>query len=253
MSYEFSRSDVRVAAQAANSMVRFFFYGAGIFAFVVMGLLAHWIWSRLPYSHAAAKAQPAFEFAANSLSGRPQIRKAENNIYGWVESLQYGQLYDRDVDMTVLMVVPSESRQHLTRDYYSEIAALRPIAGRSHRIGGSSGVTFYDLETRFGELRASEFSISADGRTKLCISYLSRFESPAFFLKGWYCEANGARPNFREVACIIDKLALNGKLPSADATGFIKERMKRSQRCTAEPVTQTTDNSPRRPLKRLVR
>lgn len=252
MSYEFSRSDVRVAAQAANSMVRFFFYGAGIFAFVVMGLLAHWIWSRLPYSYSAAKSKPVFEFTANALSGRPQTRKAENNIYGWVESLQYGQLYDRDVDMTVLMVVPSESHQNLTRDYGREIAALRPIAGRSYRIGGSSGA-FYDLETRFGELRASEFTINADGRTKLCISYLSRFESAAFYLKGWYCEANGARPNFRDVACVIDKLTLNGKLPSGEATAFISERMKRPQRCTAEPVTQTTDNSPRRPLKRLVR
>lgn len=250
MSYEFSRSDVRVAAQAANGMVRFAFYGAGIFAFIVMGLLAHWIWSRLPYSPAAAKSKPVFEFAANALSGRPQTRKAENNIYGWVESLQYGQLYDRDVDMTVLMVVPSESRQNLTRDYGSEIAALRPIAGRGYRTGTSA---FYDLDTRFGEVRASEFMINADGRTKLCISYLSRFESPSFYLKGWFCEANGARPNFRNVACIIDQLTLKGNLPSAEATAFITERMKRSPRCNAEPVTQTTDTSPRRPPKRLVR
>lgn len=50
---------------------------------------------------------------------------------------------DRDVDMTVLMVVPSESRQNLTRDYGSEIAALRPIAGRSYLFSGGGG-TFYD-------------------------------------------------------------------------------------------------------------
>jgi hypothetical protein len=195
------------------------------------------------------KAQPAFEIRTNSLSGRTQTRKAENLPQGWVESLQYGQLYDRDVDMTIMMIVPNESHQTLARDYAREIATLRPISGRFYRMN----TPFYDLETRFGSVRASEFSINADGRTKLCISYLSRFNTPAVYLKGWYCEANGARPGFSAVACVLDQLALGRPLPSAEATAFMTERMKLPGKCYAEPVTQTTDTSPPKPLKRLIR
>ena len=71
-------------------------------------------------------------------------------------------------------------------------------------------------------------------------------------MKGWYCEANGARPSFSALACIIDQLALSKPLKSKEATAFITERMKRSPRCYAEPVSQTTDTGSRRPLRGLI-
>lgn len=249
MSREFSRPNIQVAAQTAGTFIRYAFYAVGLLTFSVVGLVALWIWNRLPPSPERMKVDPAFQIAAKSLTHRPLYRKAENQPYGWVENLQYGQLYDRDVDMTVLMIVPKEAYQTLTRNYASEVFSLRAIAGRSRPTS-----TFYDLETRFGSVRASEFTINADGRNKLCVSYLSRFDTPAFYLKGWYCEANGARPSYSAVACVLDQLTLKGDLPSAEATAFIHERMKRPARCSAEPVSQTTDTGPRQqPLKRLIR
>lgn len=251
MSFEVNRATLRTATRTATSFVRFSFYAAGIFGFISLGLLASWIWTRLPGYVPGIKSQPVFQVQANVLTHRPQTMKAETNYYGWVQTLQYGQLYDRDVDLTMVMIVPHERHQTLARDYASEIAGLRPLYGR--RMPSSLSRSFYDLETRFGPVRASEFAINADGRTKLCISYLSRFQSPAVYLKGWYCEANGARPSFSALACIIDRLAVSKPLASKEATDFITERMKRPARCYAEPVSQTTDTSPRRPLKRLIR
>ena len=250
MTFDIDRATIRTATRTATSFVRLSFYAAGIFGFISLGLLASWIWTRLPPFVPGVKSQPVFQVRANVLAHRPQTMTAETNSYGWVQSLQYGQLYDRDADLTMVMIVPHERHQTLMRDYVAEIAGLRPLYGR--RMALSSSRSFYDLETRFGPVRASEFAINADGRTKLCISYLSRFQSPAFYLKGWYCEANGARPSFSALACIIDQLALSKPLASTEATDFITERMKRSPRCYAEPVSQTTDTSPRRPLKRLI-
>jgi hypothetical protein len=214
-----------------------------------MGLVAFWVWNRLPPAPETVKAGPRLQIGADALSRRPQVHRAENHPQGWIESLQFGQLYDRDVDMTILMIAPTEAYQTLARNYASEIGGLRQISSRTYL----PAAAFYDLETRFGSIRASEFGVNSDGRVKLCISYLSRFDSPAFYLKGWYCEANGARPSFSAVACILDQLTLKQPLRSAEATAFLTARMKQPARCYAEPVSQTTDTSPRRPLQRLIR
>ena len=83
------------------------------------------------------------------------------------------------------------------------------------------------------------------------MSYLSRFDTTAVYIKGWYCEASGARPNFHTLACMLDRVTLKGVLPTAAAQSFFEERMKRSARCSAEPVSQTTDTRPPRPPRRL--
>ena len=66
-------------------------------------------------------------------------------------------------------------------------------------------------------------------------------------------QANGARASYSGLACVLDKLTLRHPLPSPEANAFIEEHMKYAARCTAEPVSQTTDTSPRQPLRRLVR
>lgn len=143
--------------------------------------------------------------------------------------------------------MPSDPDKPVVRDYSYEMSTLRPLLRTSY-IGST---TYYDLQTRFGPVRAANFQINSDGQIKLCVSYLSRFETTAVDLKGWYCEASGARPNFHTLACIIDKVTVKGVLPTASAQNFFEERMKRSARCSAEPVSQTTDTRPARPPRRL--
>ena len=59
-----------------------------------------------------------------------------------------------------------------------------------------------------GPVRAREFRVNADGRTKLCLAYLSRFETTSVYLKGWTCEASGFNPGVYDLACNLDSLVL---------------------------------------------
>ena len=95
-----------------------------------------------------------------------------------------------------------------------------------------------------------QLQINSDGQINR-VSYLNRFDTDAVYLKGWMCEASGARPNFHTLACTLDRITLKGVLPTAAAQNFFEERMKRSPRCSAEPVSQTTDTRPPRPPRRL--
>ena len=176
----------------------------------------------------------------------PRANSARFNA-GWQETLQYGQVFDRNTDFTLVINMPSNPDTPLVRDYSYEMSSLRPLL-RTAYVGSS---TYYDLQTRFGPVRAANFQVNSDGQIKLCVSYLSRFETPAVYLKGWYCEASGARPNFHTLACMLDRITLQGVLPTATAQSFFEERMKRSARCSAEPVSQTTDTRPPRPPRRL--
>jgi hypothetical protein len=144
----------------------------------------------------------SFQISAPELSRlTPRANSARFNA-GWQETLQYGQVYDRDTDFTLVINMPSNPDTPVVRDYSSEMSSLRPLLRTSYF--GSS--TYYDLQTRFGPVRAANFQINSDGQIKLCVSYLSRFETSAVYLKGWYCEASGARPNFHTLACMLDRI-----------------------------------------------
>jgi hypothetical protein len=251
MKLDVSRAQLGTAAGYAGTAIRYSFYVTGIFVFVVVGLIALAIWHWLPPGPGDVSSSASFTIADSQIARRPAVFKSINRSAGRLESLQYGQLYDRDTDMTVVLVAPSAGYQTLTRSYAREISEL----GLSGFQRSPSGVNFYDLETRFGSVRAAEFAINSDGHVKLCATFLSRFDSAAFYYKGWYCEANGARPNPTSLACILDKLKLIQPLPSAEANAFVQDRMARPARCVSEPVSQTTDvrGMRREPLPRLIR
>lgn len=74
-------------------------------------------------------------------------------------------------------------------------------------LGGIRSVmlpNFYDLETRFGAVRAMEMRIDADGLWKQCLAFQSRFDNPAIYLMGWSCDATGAQPSATALACTLE-------------------------------------------------
>src|SRR5437588_8297327 len=101
--------------------------------------------------------------------------------------------------------------------------------------------TRYDLATRFGECRATEMQVDADGRWKQCLAFRSRLETAAVYLTGWYCDGSGSKPSPNLLACHLDKLVLERELAVKDADTFMRGRMTKVARCQAAPVTQTTD------------
>lgn len=244
----FDQNHLSIVSTYAGKAVRYSFYVAGTFVFAVIGIVALQVWGffNQPFS---ASTKASFEITAPELTRLSPKANSARFSAGWQEILQYGQVYDRDTDFTLVVNMPSNPDTPAIRDYSSEMSSLRPLL-RSAYIGRRA-TTYYDLETRFGPVRATNFQINADGRTKLCVSYLSRFDTTAVYLKGWYCEASGANPNFHTLACIIDRISLKGVLPTAAAQTFFEERMKRPARCSAEPVSQTTDTRPPRRPRRL--
>ena len=238
----FDQNHISTIGTYAGKTVRYSFYFAGIVVFALMSIVIIRVSSFFDQpSRVSAKA--SFQIGAPELTRLSPTASSARFNAGWQEILQYGQVYDRNTDFTLVVNMPSNPDTPVVRDYSYEMTSLRPLLRTAYM--GSSG-TYYDLETRFGPVRAASFQINADGQTKLCVSYLSRFDTAAVYLKGWYCEASGARPNFHTLACMLDRITLKGVLPTAAAQTFFEERMKRSARCSAEPVSQTTDTRPAR-------
>jgi hypothetical protein len=71
------------------------------------------------------------------------------------------------------------------------------------------------------------------GRWKDCIAFLSRFETAAIYLKGWYCDPVGTKPKAERLACALDSLVLDRPLASENANSFMRERMARPSFCAA--------------------
>ena len=244
----FGQNDILISTHAGRA-VRYSFYIAGTAAFALIAVAILRVSSFFsPPSSVSSKA--SFQINAPELTRLSSTANAARFSGGWQNVLQYGQVYDRNTDFTLVINMPSSPDTPVVRDYSSEMSSLRPLL-RTAYTGMGRATTYYDLETRFGPVRAANFQINSDGQIKLCVSYLSRFDTTAVYLKGWYCEASGARPNFHTLACMIDRISVKGVLPTAAAQTFFEERMKRSPRCTAEPVSQTTDTRPPRPPRRL--
>jgi hypothetical protein len=224
-------SQVISAASVAGMAVRYSFYAAG--AFVLIGMVIVPFFRSDPVKRIDAK--PAFRLAAGDLSRLPTKTQVIAGKGARVELRQYGELHDRDKDFTLLMIMPPAG-QRVARDLLAEMRDLAPL-----RYGAVLTSTYHDLTTRFGPVHAAEFRIDADGRRKLCLAYISRFDTSALYLKGWYCEASGIRAGPYDLACDIDSLVLDGPLASADADAFVRERIRHGQNCSAEPVSQTTD------------
>ncbi len=244
----FDQHRISTIGSYAGTTVRYAFYAIGTLVLAMIGIVLAQVWSFFGQPSRVSTTS-SLQIASSDLARLPSSGNTAKFNAGWQEVLQYGRIHDRDTDFTLVVTMPARPDVPVVRDYSSEMSSLRPLLRSTYY--SSAATTYYDLETRFGPMRAANFQINADGRTKLCVSYLSRFDTAALYLKGWLCEANGARPNFHSLACMLDRITLNGTLPSAAAQGFLEERMKRPARCTAEPVSQTTDTRPARRPRRL--
>ena len=243
----FDQSRISTVGNYAGRTVRYSFYVAGtvVFALIAIALVRVSSFFGQP---TVVSTKASFQLRSSELVRLPATSNSARFNAGWQEVLQYGRIHDRDTDFTLVVNMPADPATPVIRDYSSEMSTLRPLL-RTAYMGAASNC--YDLETRFGPVRAASFQANSDGQIKLCVSYLSRFDTTAVYLKGWLCEASGARPNFHALACTLDRIALKGVLPTTAAQSFFEERMRRPGRCSAEPVSQTTDTRRPRPLRKL--
>jgi hypothetical protein len=67
------------------------------------------------------------------------------------------------------------------------------------------GSDYYVLATRFGELRAVSFLVSADGMQKSCLGF-HRAGTGQLFVKGYVCSTESARVEPQAIACLLSRV-----------------------------------------------
>jgi hypothetical protein len=225
-------------ASQVGLLIRYSFYAVGALVFGMIALAFVYGWFNRVHE---IDAPPAFRLAASQLARLPVTGHiVTGGKLGRVEVQQYGKLYHRDTDLTAVLIMPPKgtaiSREvgKVLRDIQS-LRSMRVVFTQNH----------YDLETRFGDVRAADMRVYTDGRWKLCLSFISRFDSPSVYLTGWYCDASGAKPSAHALACALDRLVLDKPLASKDADAFVRTGMARPANCSAVPVSQTVDTRAR--------
>jgi len=237
LSQPISRPDLTNAIGHVGTAIRYTFYSVGAIGFAIVGLFFWSASSVFDYRVKTVADSPAFHLSASHLQRLPVSSQIlSSKFYGRMEIRQYGQLYDRDVDLTVALVMPPAGTPML-REFGRQLRDIRPMQTAQAVFGNF----YFDIQTRFGPIRATDLRVHSDGQWKQCLAYLSRFESLSVYLTGWYCDASGAKPSAEKLACTLDKLTLDKDLASKEAEAFLRVRLSRPGSCSAEPVSQTTD------------
>src|SRR5262249_21226872 len=151
-----------------------------------------------------------------------------NASFAHGETRQYGLLDDQHTDASITMMIPLNGHSGM-RDFYQEIRELDAIR-RSTR---TSIAGAYELQTRFGLYQAADIEIDIGGRWKDCLVFMSRFETNAIYIKGWYCDGVGMKPSAERLACALDGMTLDGPLVTSAADSFMRERIARQSFCAA--------------------
>jgi hypothetical protein len=183
-------------------------------------------------------APPAFRISSGEFAGKAATGHVVTSTrLGRAEVVQYGQLNNRSSDLAVVLVMPPKGIGMGTQ-FVQDLTDLNLLhLKRSFSMSG----THHDLDTRFGEYRATEMSVDTDGRWKQCLAFRSRLETTAVYLTGWYCDGSGNKPSPSSLACLLDKLVIERELAVKDADTFMRGRMTKAAYCQAAPVSQTID------------
>jgi hypothetical protein len=224
---------IRVACYAVQLAV------LGVIGFGFLSISGYSFWSTGPKP---VDTPPAFRISAGEFAGKTATgHVVTSSRLGRAEVVQYGQLNNRGSDLAVVLVMPPKGIGMGTQFAQDLIDINLLQLKRSITMSG----THQDLDTRFGEFRATEMRVDADGRWKQCLAFRSRLETTAVYLTGWYCDGSGSKPSPGSLACLLDKLVIERELAVKDADTFMRARMAKAAYCQATPVTQTTDTGHR--------
>jgi len=187
--------------------------GLGVVAFLILGAVrGEPNPAAIRISEAAFAKVPTQSFiGSDAQSGRREVRA-------------YGKLDDTLMDATLVMTMPPAG-QSLTRDFDQEVSDLAPLRNTKALITGT-----FDFATRYGGYRAVEFNLDLEVRWKQCFAFMSRFESPVVYVKGWLCEEVGKKTSADRIACLLDSLSFD-RVPSAEADAFLQARATRDPLC----------------------
>lgn len=217
-----------------GTFIRYGFYFVAAVVLGMIGLVLIWI---LNTRVKTVDGKPAFHLADSSIAKLPVSSQiVTGGTVGRVEMIHYGTPHNRSTDLTIAMVLPP-----IGVVAESQLGVSLRGTGLLGNIRSVMLPNFYDLETRFGPVRAMEMRIDADGLWKQCLAFQSRFDNPAVYLTGWSCDATGSQPSASALACTLDTFRTDGNLASTEADSFMRARMNQPANCSAQPVSQTYD------------
>ena len=105
-----SHKDVVATVSAAGLVIRYTFYLVGALTLALIAIAITTIWG---WRARTIDAKPAFRIAAPELARLPMRSKVILSWHGRIETRHYGQIYDRDMDLTVALIMPpNDSRDH---------------------------------------------------------------------------------------------------------------------------------------------
>src|SRR5262245_8820378 len=183
-------------------VIRYGFYTVGALVIGGIGLMMLSAWNWLP---AAVDDAPAFRISAPSVAQLPPSGHViTSGRLGRVEVRQYGRLNSREQDVAVVMVMPPKGIGMGT-EFVQDLRNLNLLRGARAVLHP----VHYDLETRFGEFRATEMRVDTDGRWKNCLAFRSRLDTPSVYFTGWHCDGSGIKPGPQALACMLDRLVLD--------------------------------------------
>lgn len=239
-----ARNSISSAVRTSGMFFRYTFYAAGTLAFALIAFAIIKVSSFVSFNRVKiVDDAPSFRIVEKGFTKLPTHSKVTSGgALGRIEVRHYGRLYDRTANLSIALIVPPKPNDRpVARDF----SAIRNTLAMSASSSAAPGAGRYDLETRFGPVRASDVRINADGLIKPCLLFYSRFDTDAVRLEGAMCEADGSKPSPHGLACVLDGLVLDDRLPTAAAESFLRERMGQRARCTATPVSQTVDTRTR--------
>jgi hypothetical protein len=245
MKFDTVAAGVMPSLSMAGTVIKVACYGVllAVLGVIFIGLSSLFggevFWRRVPKP---VDVPPAFRIAAGEFAGKPVSGHVVTSArLGRAEVMQYGQLNNRNSDLAIVLVMPPKGIGMGTQ-FVQDLTDINLL--RFKRSISMSG-THHDLDTRFGEYRATEMRIDADGLWKQCLAFRSRLETTAVYLTGWYCNGSGSKPSPGSLACLLDKLVIERELAVKDADTFMRGRMTKAAYCQAAPVAQTTDTGHR--------
>jgi hypothetical protein len=244
MRFDILAARVQLALSMAETLIRAVCYAVLLAVLGVIGIGfsslyggESW-WSKVK----PVDAPPSFRITAGEFAGKAATgHVVTSSRFGRAEVVQYGQLNNRGSDLAIVMVMPPKGISMGTQ-FVQDLADINLLhLKRSISMSGMH----HDLDTRFGEYRATEMRVDADGRWKQCLAFRSRLETAAVYLTGWYCDGSGSKPSPNSLACVLDKLVIERELAVKEADAFMRGHMTKAAYCQAVPVTQTTDTGHR--------
>lgn len=227
MSRDTPRATAVLGATASVAMgtARFLFLALGAAVFLLILLVAWWLFGKMP---TVSRGSPAISWSLESAgtAGSPLV--ATHPTRGREEGWQFGGPGTGEPFAALVLAEPDVAGRPFTLTtplfwQFEPLRVLRPLVGGPH----------YTMTTRWGSFTGRDLIYQEfDGRIRTCIVFRNAFETAAFALGGYYCAAGQQTANATALACMIDRMKLEPGDRESTALAYLAGRAGQPPLCT---------------------